>query len=67
MRYYIGVDLGGTNIAIGIVNDSMDIVLKKSIPTACPRSAEEIADDIVKTIKELCAELSINTDRKSVV
>ena len=53
MNYYIGVDLGGTNIAIGVVNEKKEIVLKKSIPTACPRSAEEIVDDIVKTIREL--------------
>lgn len=60
MNYYIGVDLGGTNIAIGIVNDDKEIVLKKSIPTACPRSAEEIVDDIVKTINELCESINIS-------
>ena len=62
MNYYIGVDLGGTNIAIGIVNDDKEIVLKKSIPTACPRSAEEIVDDIVKTINELCESFKISID-----
>ncbi len=61
MKYYIGVDLGGTNIAVGIVNEKMEIVLKKSIPTACPRSAEEIADDIAKTIRALCSDMSIGT------
>ncbi len=60
MNYYIGVDLGGTNIAIGIVDDDKKIVLKKSIPTACPRSAEEIVDDIVKTINELCESTNIS-------
>lgn len=60
MNYYIGVDLGGTNIAVGIVDDNKKIVLKKSIPTACPRSAEEIVNDIVKTISELCESVNIS-------
>jgi len=62
MKHYIGIDLGGTNIAIGIVDENKQIIIKKSIPTACPRSAEEIVDDIVKTIYELCKKtnLSIN-------
>ena len=29
MKYYIGVDLGGTNIAIGIVNEKKEMLLKK--------------------------------------
>ena len=31
--YTIGVDLGGTNIAIGIVNEKYEIVRKGSVPT----------------------------------
>ena len=59
MRYYIGVDLGGTNIAIGIVDEKYNIVENKSIPTGCPRSAEAIADDIAKTIFELLGQANI--------
>ncbi len=60
MKYYIGVDLGGTNIAVGIVDENMKIAVKKSIPTDCPRSADEIADDIAKTIYELCDKMSVS-------
>ena len=31
--YYIGIDLGGTNIAVGIVDESFKIVKKGSTPT----------------------------------
>lgn len=31
--YRIGIDLGGTNIAVGIVNDEYHIVRKDSVPT----------------------------------
>ena len=59
MKYYIGIDLGGTNIAIGIVDNEFNIVSKKSIPTACPRSANEIADDISNNIKSLLSDKKI--------
>lgn len=46
LLYYLGIDLGGTNIAIGIVDDTYHILLKDSVPTKSPRPAEAIADDI---------------------
>ena len=39
---YIGVDLGGTNIAAGLVNPDGEIVLKKSIPTPPGHDVEGI-------------------------
>ena len=44
--YRIGIDLGGTNIAAGLVNDSFELVLKKSVPTGAQRPGEEIVADI---------------------
>ncbi|NLD87521.1 MAG: ROK family protein, partial [Clostridiales bacterium] len=40
--YYIGIDLGGTNIACGVVDDSCKIIYKDSVPTNVSRPAEEI-------------------------
>lgn len=51
--YQIGVDLGGTNIAIGLVDDDKKMMIKDSVPTALPRSAQEIVEDIVALIKNL--------------
>lgn len=52
--YYIGVDLGGTNIAAGIVNSDYKIVAKGSVPTnVSGRSAEEI----IKDMGALCQKL----------
>lgn len=42
----IGIDLGGTNIAAGIVDENGKILLKKSVPTGASRKKEEIIDDI---------------------
>lgn len=46
MKYAIGVDLGGTNIAVGLVDENWNIVDKASIPTNAPRPAEEIVRDM---------------------
>ncbi len=54
--YSIGVDLGGTNIAVGIVDENYKIVKKDSCPTLANRSAEEIIRDMVALCKRLCTE-----------
>ena len=50
---YIGIDLGGTNIAIGIVSEDGKILLKDSTPTLLPRDYTEIVFDMQKLIKRL--------------
>ncbi len=48
MKYYIGIDLGGTNIKAGVVSENFEIIAKTSIKTNCPRPSEEIMDDMAK-------------------
>lgn len=50
---FIGVDLGGTNIAIGLVDEEFRFVYKKSMPTRSERSPEEVIGDIIALIKEV--------------
>ena len=51
--YYIGVDLGGTNIAVGIVDENQKIIEKGSVPTKADRDGELI----IKDMAELAARL----------
>jgi glucokinase len=57
MKYYIGIDLGGTNIKAGVVNENFEIVSKATTKTACPRPADQIAADMAKVSVE-AAELA---------
>ena len=57
--YRIGVDLGGTNIAVGVINDSFEIIARAGTKTNIPRPAEEIFADIVKCAKEAVAKAGI--------
>ena len=59
--YRIGIDLGGTNIAVGLVDDSnYTIVAKKSLPTNAHRAPEAIVDDMAKLCRDVCEEADIS-------
>ena len=57
--YRIGIDLGGTNIAAGIVNENFEIVCKASIPTGADRPAAEIAADMAAICHTVCEKAGI--------
>lgn len=50
--YNIGIDLGGTNIKVGLVDENYNIVSKATAKTNLPRPAEEICESIVDTVWE---------------
>lgn len=52
---YIGVDLGGTNIAVGAVDSGGKILAKDSVPTLRGRGYREI----VKDMAELCERVAV--------
>jgi len=51
--FRIGIDLGGTNIAAGLVNEEFKIVAKNSVPTGVERGADAIVNDIVSLCRGL--------------
>ncbi len=54
--FYLGIDLGGTNIAVGLVDENGKIVYQDSTPTLASRPGEEIVKDMCtlceKVVKE---------------
>ncbi len=57
--YYIGVDLGGTNIAVGIVDENHKIVKKASTPTMPERGADAIVKDMARLSENLIADCKL--------
>lgn len=57
--YRIGVDLGGTNIVSAVVDETNRIIARATEKTNAPRPAEEIFDDIAKTIRNAIANAGI--------
>ena len=60
MNYYAGVDLGGTNTKIGILNREGDILKSRIIKTLSAEGVDNTLERIWKTIQELAQELDIN-------
>ena len=57
--FRIGVDLGGTNIAAGLVDENYQIVCKKSVPTGADRAPECIVADMAALCLSLCEEQGV--------
>ena len=60
MSYIAGVDIGGTNTKIGIVDEEGEILVKKSIKTLSLEGAEKTMTRIWETIRELLSSLNID-------
>lgn len=58
--YFLGIDLGGTNIAAGIVDENYNIVLKGSTPTLVNRDPELIVKDMAKLCLSLLEKAGID-------
>ena len=50
---YLGIDLGGTNVAAGVVTEKGELLGKASVPT--PRGAEAVADAIALAARQAAA------------
>ncbi len=57
MRYRLGVDLGGTNIAAGLVTENNEIIKKLSVPTS-----DKSVEGVCRAISDLCLKLSEGAD-----
>ncbi len=57
--YTIGVDLGGTNIAIGLCDENLNIIKKGSVRTGAHRPAEEIIRDMAALASDILSECKV--------
>lgn len=61
--FRIGVDLGGTNIAVGVLGEDLRIIGRASVKTNIPRPADDIFDDIGFLVKKVAGDLNIGMDQ----
>ena len=57
--FYIGIDIGGTKIAVGIFNNKRELVKKSKLPTDTSVPASCLSDEIIAEIDKLLLELCI--------
>lgn len=60
--YRLGIDLGGTNIALGLVDETRNVILKDSMPTCLPQSPEMLAGRIGEFAMKTLEKAGISSD-----
>jgi glucokinase len=55
-KVLIGIDLGGTNLKVGLVSPDGKLLAEKRAPTDVPKGARRAADAMVQLARELLAE-----------
>jgi len=60
--YHLGIDLGGTNIAVGVVDENFNIVGRGKKKTNCPRPADEICDDMAAAARMAIEDAGLTMD-----
>ena len=61
-KYYVGIDLGGTFIKGGIVDDLGNIVYEDKAPTESDKGAEKVAENIAALVKKLLERVGLGAD-----
>lgn len=61
-KYRIGIDLGGTNIKVGIIDETHSILAKTSTKTLAERPWQEVVADMATLTKSLLDKLNITVD-----
>lgn len=60
--FTIGIDLGGTNIAAGLVNEKLEIVNRASVPTDPARNYDKMVADMAGLVDTLVKDAGITLD-----
>ncbi len=60
--YRLGIDLGGTNIVAGLVDEEYKIVAKASCKTNVPRPESSICDSMAEVALKACEKAGVSID-----
>ena len=61
-KYSIGVDVGGTNIKIALVDKTGSIVYSDTVPTRAEMGYEYTINNMKKAISDLIAQTKVSKD-----
>ena len=59
VKYYVGIDIGGTTINIGILNGENQLVASKVTPVPAKKDCESVLSLAAATLDLLCEEMGI--------
>ena len=59
---YIGIDVGGTGVQVGVVNEQGEIIAKDSFPTGVGRPYQEMIRDMADCTRSAVAKAGLTMD-----
>ena len=59
MKYYLGLDVGGTNLAAGVVTEDYKIISRATTPSGAGRSVDEIVQSMAEVSREAIAKAGL--------
>ncbi len=63
-KHFAAIDIGGTKIAVGIINDDKTVLSKECFPTINDENSGDIATTLMtKSIKKQCEQIGITIDK----
>jgi glucokinase len=62
-KIYVGVDLGGTSIKVGICNENGKLIHQAEGPTDAEAGAEVVAENIAKYVRDIVTKSDYNWDQ----
>ena len=60
--YYVGIDIGGTNVKAGLLDKEGKILVKSSIPTAKSKDYAAIVEAVSEQVKKLASDAGMTMD-----
>ena len=67
MKYYLGVDVGGTNIKAGVTDETGKMILKYSVKTNTKGNGRIIGEQIAMLCRDVCKRAGIGMNEVSSV
>ena len=66
MKYYVGIDIGGTKINIGILNDQTELIASKVTPVPTEKDCNSVLSVAANTLFELCDEFQPRAEKPQI-
>ncbi len=63
MAYYVGIDLGGTNIKAGVVDDAARVLSKGSVPTHGDKGPDIVAGNMAEAARQVVQQAGLKMDQ----
>jgi glucokinase len=66
-KYYVGIDLGGTNLKLGLVTEACGILKRLSTPTEAEHGPDHVLERMAQAVRDICQAADMKVEDLSAV